>query len=386
MKILVLGAGRMGAAIIHDLLNTAGSGLELGVGDIDLKRAQGILNSFSEQTGQAYKVDVTDTDLLASILRNYDAVVNATWYENNLHVMRACFKSGCGYNDLGGLFHVTRKQLLLDEEAKKSGISAVVGGGESPGITNVMCAFAAEDMTAVESVKVYAGAKEVEVKDKLVFPFSISTVLDEYSKRPVEYLDGKYVEVPALSGDEEVDFSPPVGKNICHYSIHSEPATLPTTIGRGVKNVEFRLEVSERMLKSLKPLIGLGLLSDEKIPVGGTMVSPREFMTYFFNSNSRSGEEPERWVALKTIVTGVSAGGKKTRSNCDLIAAPNTNGFKNATAYLTGVAGSIFGQYLAKGDVAPGVSPPEIAIRSQSFVSELDKRGIKISKGQDYME
>jgi saccharopine dehydrogenase-like NADP-dependent oxidoreductase len=385
MKIFVLGAGRMGAAIIHDLSNTAGSDLELGIGDVDLTRAQNLLDSMSSENGRAYKVDVADSVLLASILRNYDSVVNATWYENNLHVMKACFKSGCNYNDLGGLFHMTRKQLLLDDEAKKSGVSAVVGGGESPGITNLMCAFAAREMTMVESVKIYAGAREVSESEDLIFPFSISTVLDEYTKSPVEYLDGKYVEVPALSGEEEVNFAPLVGLNKCHYSIHSEPATLPITIGKGVKNVEFRLGISEKMVRTLKPLIELGLLSNAKeIPFGGKIVSPREFMIAFFNSRSNTGEQPERWVALKTVVTGTSKEGNRCKSNCDLVTAPNTGGFKNATAYLTGVAGSIFGQYLALRKIPPGVIPPEVAINPQSFMEELKKRGINITSRMDY--
>ena len=198
--------------------------------------------------------------MLSSILKNYEAVVNATWYENNLQVMKACLKAGCNYNDLGGLFHVTRKQLALDSEAKARGISAVVGGGESPGITNVMCALAAEGLSSVESVKIYAGARETSSNAGLVFPFSVSTVIDEYTRKPVEFLKGDYVEVPPLSGDEEVQFEEPVGKNVCHYSIHSEPATLPASIGRGVKNVEFRLGISEKMVRTLAPLIEMGMM------------------------------------------------------------------------------------------------------------------------------
>ena len=95
----------------------------------------------------------------------------------------------------------------------------VVGGGESPGITNVMCALVAEGLESVDSVKVYAGSKETSSNTGLVFPFSVSTVIDEYTRKPVEFLNGGYVEVPPLSGDEEVRFTEPVGKSVCHYSI-----------------------------------------------------------------------------------------------------------------------------------------------------------------------
>jgi len=381
MRIFVLGAGRMGSAVIQDLVGTR-KDVELGVGDMHLARAQELVKG----AGQAFKVEVTDLESLSSILKNYEAVVNATWYENNLHVMRACLKAGCNYNDLGGLFHMTRKQLTLDSEAKARGISAVVGGGESPGITNVMCALAAEGLSSVESVKIYAGAKETSSNAGLVFPFSASTVIDEYTRKPVEFLNGEYVEVPPLSGDEEVQFAEPVGKKVCHYSIHSEPATLPTSIGRGVKNVEFRLGILEKMVRTLSPLIEIGMMTEERnVLINGQLVSPKEFLVAFFNANSSSGESLERWVSLKVVVSGVYTG-KKCMVSCDLIAAPSSYGFKNATAYLTGVAGSVFGQYLAEGKVGKGVVAPELAIDPQVFSKELEKRGIEIVKRLAYFE
>lgn len=372
----------MGSAVAQDLVQTIKNNLDLGVGDVDLARAQALANAAS---GNAYKVDVRNIDTLSSILEKYDVVVNATWYENNLHVMKACFKAKCNYNDLGGLFHVTRKQVELDSEAKMAGVSAVVGGGESPGITNVMCALAAENMDLVQSVKVYAGARDTGSSERLVFPFSASTVIDEYTKRPVEFLNGSYEDVPALSGEEEVIFPEPVGRNVCHYSIHSEPATLPKSIDRGVKNVEFRLGISEKMMKPLISLIEIGLLSEErKIAVDGTMISPRDFIVSFFNSNSQGGEELERWVALKAVVAGISSDGKKCKVSCDLVSAPGNYGFKNATAYLTGVAGSIFGQHLAEGKISKGVVAPELAIKPSEFVAELVKRGIALTKQTNY--
>jgi lysine 6-dehydrogenase len=387
VKIFVLGAGRMGSAVVQDLVHTARDDLEIGIGDVDLSRAQGLTKAGTDNFGQAYKVDVLDTDTLSSILERYDAVVNATWYENNVHVMKACLRAGCNYNDLGGLFHVTRKQLLLDSEFGTRGISAVVGGGESPGMTNVMCAMAAEEMTSVESVKVYAGARETGATQGLVFPFAISTVIDEYTKKPVEYLNGTFVELPALSGGEEVVFPEPVGRNVCHYSIHSEPATLPTSLGRGVRSVEFRLGISEKMVRALSPLIEVGMLSDErKIPVNGVLVPPRDFVVSFFNATSQNGEQLERWVALRALVSGISSDGRRSRVSCDLVSAPGSYGFKNATAYLTGVAGSMFGQYLARGKIASGVNPPELALDSSTFVKELDSRAIKITKKVEYLE
>ncbi|MFI5420035.1 MAG: saccharopine dehydrogenase family protein [Nitrososphaerales archaeon] len=172
MKIFVLGAGRMGSIVAKDLSN---SNVELGIGDIDGNRAEAVARQ--NGSGKAFAVDLTNVEKLSEILKEYDAVVNASWYEYNLHVMRACLKAKCSYNDLGGLFHMTMQQLKLNEEAKRKEISAIVGGGESPGITNVMCYLGAEGMSSVDSAKILVGAKDSS--SGVTFPFSPSTVIDE---------------------------------------------------------------------------------------------------------------------------------------------------------------------------------------------------------------
>jgi lysine 6-dehydrogenase len=365
----------MGSVVAMDLSN---SGAEVGVGDIDAARAESIAK---ETGGAAFKVDIWRTEDLTGILRKYDAVVNASWYEFNLQVMKASFKARCNYNDLGGLFHTTRKQLALNKEAKRAGVSAIVGGGESPGITNVMASLCAQSLTTVDTVKIYAGSRE-RPKQKshsdLAFPFSVSTVLDEYSKKPVEFLNGRFVELPALSGMERVKFPEPVGLNTVHYSIHSEPATLPFTLG--AKNVEFKLAVSEAMANALRPLIELGFVSEEKIPINGSAISPKEFLVSFFNRTAGRSKS-ERSVCLRAVVSGFR-GKRKASVKADLVSAPKGKlGQKNGTAFLTGISGSIFGQLLAGEKVQEkGVIAPESAVDPAAFISELERRKITVSK------
>jgi lysine 6-dehydrogenase len=378
MKIFVLGAGRMGSIVAKDL-SSSRSDIELGVGDIDRQRAEALATQ--NESREAFAVDVTNVEKLSEILRGYDVVVNASWYAYNLYAMRACLNAKCSYNDLGGLFHTTREQLKLDAEAKSNGISAIVGGGESPGITNVMSYFGAQGMSQVDSVKIFVGAKDLTPGNGVTFPFSPSTVIDEYTKNPVEFIDGKFVELPPLSGDELVTFPEPVGQNVCHYSIHSEPATLPQSIGRGIRSVEFKLGISEKMIKLLSPLIEVGMVSEgPKVPVNGTSISPREFLVSFFNSRSAGEEANGRTAALRTLVVGTLSGANSVVT-CNLLSGPNYSwGVLNATAYLTGVAGSIFGQLLAGGQVLQGVIAPELAVKPEIFFGELEKRGIKMEK------
>lgn len=58
-------------------------------------------------------------------------------------------EAGVHYTDLGGLFHYTRKQLALKDEFRKKNLTAVLGSGITPGITNVMAAYAASKLDTV---------------------------------------------------------------------------------------------------------------------------------------------------------------------------------------------------------------------------------------------
>ena len=86
----------------------------------------------------AAAADVRDSDGLARLLRGADVVLNATDYPFNLDVMRAALAARIPYADLGGLFHMTRRQYELHGAFAEASLTAVLGIGSTPGITNVL--------------------------------------------------------------------------------------------------------------------------------------------------------------------------------------------------------------------------------------------------------
>ena len=84
-------------------------------------------------------------------------LVNSASYRVNLDAMRACLESGCHYVDLGGLYHLTGRQLELDDDFTTVGKLALLGMGSSPGKTNVMGVRAVEELGATRKLMdVYA--------------------------------------------------------------------------------------------------------------------------------------------------------------------------------------------------------------------------------------
>jgi saccharopine dehydrogenase-like NADP-dependent oxidoreductase len=377
--VFVLGAGRTGLVAARDLLDSE-EVARVVVGDIDTTRADAFAKNTGSRKVSITRVDLTNHQNLVNTITGSDALINATWYEYNVDVMKAVIEAKVHYVDMGGLFHVTRKQLELDTEVKKAGITAVLGAGESPGITNVMCACSAKEMDSVEAVRIRVGGREISKLDngKLVFPFAVSTIFDEYSKPPIMFLEGKFEQVKPLSGDEEVTFPDPVGNQQCHYSIHSEIATIPLNF-KGVRHVDFKLGISAGILRAVKPLLEAGMASAEPINVREHQISPRDFAIALLTARA-ANVDPARHVALRTEVTGTK-NGRRTMQVREIVQGPSESvGIRNATALLTGIGASITAQLIVRKQIDQiGAVAPESCIPIEIYLKELEKRKIRMT-------
>ena len=199
-------------------------------------------------------------------------VVNAAQYHVNLAVMEGALRSGCHYLDLGGLFHTTRRQLELGERFEEAQLSAVLGIGSCPGIANVHAGDLGARLEQVRSVRIFNGAT-VDPSDRITWPYSLWTILDEVTQRPVVFREGEFVEVEPLSEEEPFPFLEPIGHATTHLSLHSEVATIPVSLAaKGIERCEFKIRffgLSEPALRKLAFLASIGLASTDPRTVGG---------------------------------------------------------------------------------------------------------------------
>jgi len=324
-------------------------------------------------------VDVRDHEALVELLRGADACLNATVYYFNLEIMGACLEAGVHYTDLGGLFHTTRKQLLLHEQFKAAGISAVLGVGSAPGVPNVQARYAADRLDTVELIRIYDGIKPPP-PDVVAFSYAVPTIVDELTEPPMVYRDGEFVACQPLSEFEDYWFTPPLGLLPMHLSLHSEVATLPVSFkDKGLRECFFKINywgMAPETVEKVKVLADFGFASREPVQVKGTSVAPRDLMVALMSRYvppiesflAPPANEPPNWT--KEIVTEV----RGLRYGKAVTYRLGTLTVKGALP--TGVAPSIAAQWLAQGRVEPGVHPPEIALEPEPFLKELETRGI----------
>ncbi|HTT17926.1 MAG TPA: saccharopine dehydrogenase NADP-binding domain-containing protein, partial [Candidatus Sulfotelmatobacter sp.] len=190
MRIFVLGAGMMGRAVVHDLAG-AREVKETIVADFDRGRAAEVAKKFGRGRARAVFADIRETGDLTNQLRSSNVVVNCTQYNWNLDVMRAALAARVNYMDLGGLYHMTKKQFALDRDFRRIGRLAIAGMGGAPGITNVMARALADPLDRVDSIRVYnAGADQQKYNSPIAYTFSIATILDELTMPPIAFENG----------------------------------------------------------------------------------------------------------------------------------------------------------------------------------------------------
>src|SRR4029434_5719743 len=123
---------------------------------------------------------------LASALRDGSVVINCTRHQFNLNVMEAALRAGVHYLDLGGLFIWTRRQLRLHRPFEEAGLTAILGMGCAPGLTNVMAAAAASRLHRVDSIRIRVGGIDFNARrnGKFEFPYSAQTIVEELTLSP----------------------------------------------------------------------------------------------------------------------------------------------------------------------------------------------------------
>ncbi len=383
MRIVVVGgAGLMGRIALRDLVE--GSHVEeIVIADLNPQAGEQLSAEIGSPKLRVVAVDATDEAALATVLRDADACLNASVYYFNLPIMRACLAARTHYLDLGGLFHTTRKQLELDREFATAGITAVIGMGSAPGVTNLQARIACDRLDTVEYIRIYDGIHNphINADDPLTWGYSIQTILDEVSKQPMVFRAGHWQEVAPLSELEYYPYREPLGYVANHHSLHSEVATLPISFrDKGVQEVFFKINFfgyPEAMLRKIAFLCELGFASTEPIDMRGGRVTPRDALLAVLGTRPAPPvKAPAGYKDMAVEVKG-SRAGQPVLVRVDVESWARPEWKASGGNLLTGVAPSIVAQWLADGTIAArGVLPPEIAVPALPFFAEAKRRGI----------
>ena len=384
MKIALLGAGLQGNICCTDLCDPELSPAEkeIIVADYDFDKAKEVADKFGLK---AVQLDVRDHDELIEVIKGADVVINCVQYNWNVDIMRACLEVHAHYIDLGGLFHVTKKQLELSDEFKEAGLTAVLGMGSTPGTMNVMGGYAGSKLDTIYEATAICACGDFTKTDTIIgIPYSLLTVMEEHTLEPWILKDGELQPVPAGSGRENIAFSQPIGNADAWYCIHSEPVQWASSFkDKGIQNASFKLSLPAEFEERISFLADLGFATEEPVQAAGQDVNPLRTMVsvvnkYLDNYDGSNDGELNDCDVLRVEFTGTKDGVEKEIDVECVIRTSDKWGFM-AGAVDTGVPPSVVAQMICDGRITErGAFGAEACVPPIPYFKEIAKRDMPV--------
>ncbi len=367
MKFIVLGgAGDMGSEVVSDLAQFSTDSTVV-IADYRKDIADKKAHALGFSNVRVQQCDVNSRDQLLEVFNDADVVVNCVgpFYKYEKIILPAAITAGVGYVDICDDHDATERALSYSDMAHANKVTALIGMGWTPGITNVLARYGAGKLDKVESINIYWVGSIADSEGLAV----IKHVFHVIQGTAPSYEDFQWIDVNALSGNEDVRFPDPIGVQNAYYVGHPEPLTIPRYI-KEVKNVTLKGVLLPKDINKL----GKFFVDTEAIATEKKLHAVAEFLTgdlVVLSNIFGSKDKPLPVSGLRVDVHGTKNGKRKTYSW----------GAIDSMSRLTGIPASIGAQIMAKGMIKQtGVIPPEACIPPEQFIEELKKRDIEIEE------
>jgi saccharopine dehydrogenase-like NADP-dependent oxidoreductase len=258
-KLLILGAGKIGGAIV-DMLAATGD-YDIAVADQDAN----FLALIPEQKARREQIDVSDAGALAKVMRGREVVVSALPFFLNPAVAKLAGQAGAHYFDLTEDVATTRAVRALAETNR---VAYVPQCGLAPGFISVVAYDLAKKFDKLRTVHMRVGALPQFPVNALKYNLTWSTdgLINEYCNPCEAIHESKMVEVLPLEGLEQFSLD---GIDYEAFNTSGGLGTLCETLDGKVDSLNYKTvrypghrEVIKMLLEDLRLRDRRGLLKD----------------------------------------------------------------------------------------------------------------------------
>jgi saccharopine dehydrogenase-like NADP-dependent oxidoreductase len=147
MRVLALGG--VGGVGRHACRVLARSGVveRLVIADLSRERAEAFARELGPPACSA-RVDANDASSLRAAMSDADVVMNTIgpFYRYGVAVLDAAIRQGCHYIDICDDWEPTVEMLGMGEAARRAEVTAIIGMGASPGLSNMLAQLAVQEL------------------------------------------------------------------------------------------------------------------------------------------------------------------------------------------------------------------------------------------------
>jgi saccharopine dehydrogenase (NAD+, L-lysine-forming) len=386
-KVLIIGAGGVGNVVAHKCAQAPEHFSEILLASRNENKCKAIAADVKAATGRAIRTAALDADNVqatVALLQSFkpDLVINVALPYQDLPIMDACLHAGVHYLDTANYEPPNHAkfeyswQWAYRERYTKAGLTALLGSGFDPGVTNVFCAYAQKHLfDTIETIDIL-DANAGDHGYPFATNFNPEINIREITQRGRYWENGEWKETDPLSVKQVYDY-PVVGPKDSYLLYHEELESLAKNI-KGLRRIRFFMTFSERYLTHLRVLENVGMTRIDPIDFQGHKIVPIQFLKALLPDPASLGPRTKGKTCIGCEITGTKDG--KPRKVFIYNVCDHQECYaevkSQAISYTTGVPAAIGAMMVASGLwKKPGVWNME-EMDPDPFMAELNKRGL----------
>jgi len=371
--IVLGGCGAVGSVVVKTLADQDIFS-QIIIGDINEQRAKEIATRTNQEKVSVVRLDAEDPNSIQTAIAGCDLVINCIgpFYKTVKTILQTVIDAKINYVDVCDDVDVTLDILKMDEAAKQAGITALIGMGSSPGATNVLAKFAADNLLdKTDAVDIFHahGGEPFEGEGVIGHRFHCMSIdIPMFLDGELRYV--KFFEEDGVELRRTFDF-PALGNDIMVYPYpHPEQVTIPDYIS--LKQVTNRGTVLPDEYYTLtKDVCKAGMASREPVDVKGQQIIPYDFaMAYIIRERERILKETDfgRQRGCCSVVVKGTKDGKYQEYRFHMASQ------SEALGEGTGIPAAMGGILMQQGKITQkGVLPPEGCVNPMDFIDLITK-------------
>ena len=235
-KVIIIGAGGVGNVVAHKCAQSPTIFNEIVLASRTLKKCEAIAQIVKEKTGQVIRttqIDADDVQATTDLLKKEkpELLINVALPYQDLTLMDACLNAGVHYLDTANYEPPEEAkfeykwQWAYQERFEQAGLTALLGSGFDPGVTNVFCAYAQKHL--------FDHIETIDILDTNAgdhgYPFATNfnpeINIREITQNGRYWENDQWIEVEPMSVHQKYDFpsttSTPIGESpaLCPFFI-----------------------------------------------------------------------------------------------------------------------------------------------------------------------
>jgi saccharopine dehydrogenase (NAD+, L-lysine-forming) len=387
-RVLIIGAGGVGRVVAHKCALNSETFKHITLASRTVSKCEVIrdevikMNSHSDF--QVAQVDADSVEELVALIEkvNPKVLINVALPYQDLTIMEACLKTGVKYLDTANYEHPDvakfeyKEQWAFDDRYKSMKNIALLGSGFDPGVTNVFCAYAQQNL--FDSIE-YIDILDCNAGDHgyaFATNFNPEINLREVSANGRYWENGEWIETKPLEIRLDWEY-PQIGIKPSYLLYHEELESLVKNI-KGLKRIRFFMTFGDSYIQHMNCLQNVGMLGIEPVEHNGQKIIPIEFLKTLLPDPASLGSRTKGQTNIGCVIEGIKDGKRRKvyiYNICD-----HQEAFKETCAqcvsYTTGVPAMI-GAKMLMNNIWSGEGVFNIEeFNATPFMEELNTQGL----------